>query len=136
MATSHGTKVTKDTRAKEEIPEAVGTVTSGSLAADSLTNGEFGRNNPKADATSQPSRSTTTNNHDTSSATTFDPAQTPRLAKQEKARTSSSHMARTLPKEDSIATRHTQASTRILGLKKTQEARGVEFGSPERAECA
>lgn len=36
------------------------------------------------------------------------------------ARTSSSHMARTLPKEDSIATRQTQASTRILGLKKTQ----------------
>lgn len=67
-------KVTKDTRAKEEIPEAVGTVTSGSLAADSLTNGEFGRNNPKADATSQPSRSTTTNNRDTSSATTFEPA--------------------------------------------------------------
>lgn len=60
---------------KEEIPEAVGTVTSDSLAAESLTNnGEFGRNNPKAGATSQPSRPITTNNRDTSSATTFNPA--------------------------------------------------------------
>lgn len=68
-------KVTKDPRAKEEIPEAAGTVTSDSLAAESLTNNrEFGRNNPKASTTSQPSRSTTTNNRDTSSTTTFDPA--------------------------------------------------------------
>ncbi|OCL01974.1 hypothetical protein AOQ84DRAFT_349862 [Glonium stellatum] len=75
MATSYGTKVTNDPQAKEEIPEAVGIITSDSLAAESLANnGEFGRNNPKAGAMSQPSRSTTTNNRDASSATTLAPA--------------------------------------------------------------
>lgn len=68
-------EVTKDPRTKEEIPEAVGTITSDSLAAESLANnGEFGRNDPESGAASQPSRSTTTNNRDTSSATTPDPA--------------------------------------------------------------
>jgi hypothetical protein len=53
----------------------VGTVTSDSLAAESLKgNGDFGTGNPKAAASKQPSASTNTNNADTSNATRLDPA--------------------------------------------------------------
>ncbi|EDU43038.1 hypothetical protein PtrSN002B_007561 [Pyrenophora tritici-repentis] len=70
MASSYGTKVTNDPEANNRINEAVGTVTSDSLAGESLKNsGSFGAGNPKAGATSQPSSSTTTNTTDTSSAT-------------------------------------------------------------------
>jgi hypothetical protein len=72
---SVGTKVTKDPAAKQEKPEAVGVVTSDSLAAESLKgSGSFGEGNPHAAASKQPSKSTTTNNTDTSGATTLPPA--------------------------------------------------------------
>jgi len=71
---SYGTKVTNDPSATD-IPEAVGTITSDSLAAESLKGeGHFGEGNPKAAASSQPSYGTTTNNSDTSGATTLDAA--------------------------------------------------------------
>ncbi|KAF2654590.1 hypothetical protein K491DRAFT_659738 [Lophiostoma macrostomum CBS 122681] len=68
---SRGQKVTTDPASKQEIPEAVGVVTSDSLAAESSA---FGEGNPKAATSKQPSRSTTTNNTDTSGATKLDPA--------------------------------------------------------------
>jgi hypothetical protein len=50
-------------------------VTSDSLAAESLKgDGDFGKGNPKAAASKQPSASTTTNATDTSNATRLDPA--------------------------------------------------------------
>lgn len=72
----HGQKVTTDPESyKNPIHEGVGTVTSDSLAAESLkNNGSFGQNNPKAAASKQPSASTTTNTTDTSNATRLDPA--------------------------------------------------------------
>jgi len=71
---SYGTKVTNDPSASD-IPEAVGTITSDSLAAESLQGeGHFAEGNPKAAASSQPSYSTTTNNRDTSGAVTLDAA--------------------------------------------------------------
>lgn len=73
MATSHGQKVTTDPRSKEAIPEAVGIVTSDSLAAESLrTTGQFGHEGTQA--SKQPSRGTTTNTTDTSNATKLNPA--------------------------------------------------------------
>jgi len=75
MATSYGQKVTNDPASKNAINEAVGTVTSDSLAGESLKNsGSFGEGNPKAAASKQPSSSTTTNTHDTSNATKLDAA--------------------------------------------------------------
>lgn len=60
---------------RNPIQEGVGTVTSDSLAAESLKGeGEFGKGNPKAAASQQPSSSTTTNTTDTSSATKLDAA--------------------------------------------------------------
>jgi hypothetical protein len=53
----------------------VGTVTSDSLAAESLKNeGDFGAGNPKAAASKQPSASTNTNTTDTDNARRLDPA--------------------------------------------------------------
>ncbi|KAF2014779.1 hypothetical protein BU24DRAFT_221188 [Aaosphaeria arxii CBS 175.79] len=75
MSTSAGTKVTTDAASNQAIPEAVGTVTSDSLAAESLKSaGAFGEGNPKAAASKQPSHSTTTNTTDTSSAREIPPA--------------------------------------------------------------
>ncbi|KAF1945934.1 hypothetical protein EJ02DRAFT_395188 [Clathrospora elynae] len=75
MPSSHGQKVTTDPASKIPINEGVGTVTSDSLAAESLKNdGSFGQGNPKAAASKQPSASTNTNNTDTSNATRLDPA--------------------------------------------------------------
>ncbi|KAI8943169.1 hypothetical protein NX059_001198 [Plenodomus lindquistii] len=72
---SHGQKVTTDPESQRNpIHEGVGTVTSDSLAAESLKDGSFGTDNPKASASQQPSASTTTNNTDTSNATRLDPA--------------------------------------------------------------
>ncbi|KAF1836307.1 hypothetical protein BDW02DRAFT_628918 [Decorospora gaudefroyi] len=72
---SHGTKVTNDPAANNKINEAVGTVTSDSLAGESLKNsGSFGEGNPKAAASKQPSSSTTTNTTDSSNATKLDAA--------------------------------------------------------------
>ncbi|KAG9194146.1 hypothetical protein G6011_04181 [Alternaria panax] len=72
---SHGQKVTTDPASKIPINEAVGTVTSDSLAGESLKNsGSFGEGNPKAAASQQPSSSTTTNTYDTSNATKLDAA--------------------------------------------------------------
>jgi hypothetical protein len=69
-------KVTTDPEGtRNPIHEGVGTVTSDSLAAESLKNdGDFGADNPKAAASKQPSRSSNTNNTDTSNATRLDPA--------------------------------------------------------------
>ena len=65
--TSIGQKVTTDPASKVPINEAVGVVTSDSLAGESLKNhGHFGEGNPKAGALDQPSSSTTTNTTDTS----------------------------------------------------------------------
>ncbi|KAF2262859.1 hypothetical protein CC78DRAFT_569490 [Lojkania enalia] len=70
MPSSAGQKVTTDPRSKQELPEAVGVVTSDSLAAESLKGpGSFGEGNLHAAASKQPSDSTTTNTTDTSSAT-------------------------------------------------------------------
>ncbi|KAL1798362.1 hypothetical protein ACET3X_002399 [Alternaria dauci] len=75
MSASHGQKVTTDPASKIPIHEGVGTVTSDSLAGESLKNsGSFGEGNPKAAASQQPSSSTTTNTHDTSNATKLDAA--------------------------------------------------------------
>lgn len=53
----------------------MGTVTSDSLAGESLkSDGSFGSDNPKAAASQQPSASSNTNNTDTSNATRLDPA--------------------------------------------------------------
>lgn len=69
-------KVTTDPEStRNPIQEAVGTVTSDSLAAESLkSGGDFGAGNPKAAVSPQPSASTTTNNTDTSSAKKLDAA--------------------------------------------------------------
>jgi hypothetical protein len=69
-------QVTTDSEStRNPIQEGVGTVTSDSLAAESLKNdGDFGAGNPKAAASKQPSASTNTNNTDTSNATKLDPA--------------------------------------------------------------
>ncbi|KAH6883193.1 hypothetical protein BKA58DRAFT_374665 [Alternaria rosae] len=75
MSASHGQKVTTDPASKIPIHEGVGTVTSDSLAGESLKgDGSFGEGNPKAAASKQPSSSTTTNTHDTSNATKLDAA--------------------------------------------------------------
>ena len=71
----HGQKVTTDPASKIPIYEGVGTVTSDSLAGESLKgDGSFGEGNPKAAASNQPSSSTTTNTTDTSNATKLNPA--------------------------------------------------------------
>lgn len=69
-------KVTTDPEStRNPIQEGVGTITSDSLAAESLKDGgSFGEDNPKAAASKQPSASTTTNTTDTSNATRLDPA--------------------------------------------------------------
>lgn len=68
-------QVTTDPASKVPIHEGVGTVTSDSLAGESLKgDGSFGEGNPKAAASNQPSSSTTTNTTDTSNATRLNPA--------------------------------------------------------------
>jgi len=68
-------QVTTDPASKIPVHEGVGTVTSDSLAGESLKgDGSFGEGNPKAAASKQPSASTTTNTHDTSNATKLDAA--------------------------------------------------------------
>ncbi|KAF3009933.1 hypothetical protein E8E13_011051 [Curvularia kusanoi] len=75
MSQSHGQKVTTDPRSKDPIYEGVGTVTSDSLAAESLKgDGHFGEGNPKAAASAQPSAGSTTTNTDTSGARKLNPA--------------------------------------------------------------
>ncbi|KAJ4364898.1 hypothetical protein N0V95_000544 [Ascochyta clinopodiicola] len=75
MSQSHGQKVTTDPRSNIAIHEGVGTVTSDSLAAESLKgDGSFGEDNPKAAVSAQPSAGSTTNNTDTSGARKLDPA--------------------------------------------------------------
>ena len=64
-------KVTTDPASNNVIHEAVGIVTSDSLAAESKS---FGAGSSKAAVSAQPSASTTTNNTDTSNATRLDPA--------------------------------------------------------------
>ncbi|KAK8214837.1 hypothetical protein M8818_002420 [Zalaria obscura] len=72
---SAGTKVTKDPQAQNDPKvEGAGTITSDSLAGESLSQGgSFGAGSHVA-ASKQPSASTTTNNTDTSGATKLDPA--------------------------------------------------------------
>jgi hypothetical protein len=72
---THEFKVTTDPEStRNPIQEGVGTVTSDSLAAESVKNdGDFGAGNPKAAVSQQPSRSSNTNNTDTSNATRLDP---------------------------------------------------------------
>lgn len=68
-------QVTTDPRSNVPIHEGVGTVTSDSLAAESLKgDGSFGEGNPKAAASAQPSAGSTTANTDTSGARKIDPA--------------------------------------------------------------
>ncbi|KAF2238050.1 hypothetical protein EV356DRAFT_564250 [Viridothelium virens] len=76
MSSSSGTKVTNDPEAfRNPVNEGPGTVTSDSLAAESLSRGgNFAANQPSAGAMSQPSYSTTTNTTDTSNTTRLDPA--------------------------------------------------------------
>ncbi|KAI9708196.1 MAG: hypothetical protein M1820_004150 [Bogoriella megaspora] len=76
MSSSDGTKVTTDPASYNNPKiEGTGTVTSDSLAAESLSRGgAYASNNPNAAAMSQPSYSTTTNTTDTSNATTLPPA--------------------------------------------------------------
>ncbi|KAJ9638833.1 hypothetical protein H2201_004641 [Coniosporium apollinis] len=72
---SAGTKVTTDPASKNAINEAVGTVASDSLAAESVkSGGSFGEGNPKAGVSSQPGSSSTLANTDTSGARTIPPA--------------------------------------------------------------
>ncbi|KAF9692812.1 hypothetical protein EKO04_009219 [Ascochyta lentis] len=75
MSQSHGQKVTTDPRSNDAVHEGVGTVTSDSLAAESLKgDGSFGDGNPKAAASAQPSTGSTANTTDTSGARKIDPA--------------------------------------------------------------
>ncbi|KAF2470187.1 uncharacterized protein BDR25DRAFT_304129 [Lindgomyces ingoldianus] len=75
MSSSAGQKITTDPRSNQEIHEAVGIITSDSLAAESLKgDGSFGDGNPHAAASKQPSKSTTTNVTDTSNAARLEPA--------------------------------------------------------------
>lgn len=75
MSTSAGQKVTNDPRAKQEAPEAVGIVTSDSLAGESLKGeGHFAEGNPHAAPLKQTSKGLTANTTDTSGATRLDPA--------------------------------------------------------------
>ncbi|KAJ4331930.1 hypothetical protein N0V87_008788 [Didymella glomerata] len=75
MSQSHGQKVTTDPRSQIPVYEGVGTVTSDSLAGESLKgSGHFGEGNPKAAASAQPSAGSTTANTDTSGARKLDPA--------------------------------------------------------------
>jgi hypothetical protein len=69
--TQKSNKVTDSTATKTEKP---GTITSDSLAAESLSSASGTFANNKATPSSQPSNSTTANNTDTSSATTLPPA--------------------------------------------------------------
>jgi hypothetical protein len=73
---ANSTQVTTDPASKHaSAHEAVGVVTSDSLAGESLKgDGSFGEGNPKAAASKQPSKSTNTNNTDTSGATKLNPA--------------------------------------------------------------
>jgi len=71
---SYHERTTKKSSASE-ILEAVGTVTSDSLAAESLQGeGHFAEGNSKAAASSQPSYGSTASNTDTSGATTLNAA--------------------------------------------------------------
>jgi len=72
---SSGTKVTSDPESQNNPKlESAGTITSDSLAGESLkSDGDFG-STTNAAASAQPSSSTNTNNTDTSGATTLAPA--------------------------------------------------------------
>jgi hypothetical protein len=75
LSLTYCSQVTTDPASKIPIHEGVGTVTSDSLAGESLKgSGSFGEGNPKAAASKQPSSSTTTNTTDTSNATKLDAA--------------------------------------------------------------
>lgn len=68
-------QVTTDPQSKVPIYEGVGTVTSDSLAGESLKgSGSFGEGNPKAAASSQPSAGSNAATTDTSGARKLDPA--------------------------------------------------------------
>lgn len=68
-------QVTKDPLAHDGKGEAPGTITSDSLAAESVNSGgDFGANNSKATPGGQPSQGTTTNTTDTSGATILQPS--------------------------------------------------------------
>ncbi|KAF2838413.1 hypothetical protein M501DRAFT_1032331 [Patellaria atrata CBS 101060] len=73
MGSSEGTKVTTDPASiRNPVNEGTGVVTSDSLAAESLSSGgDFASGNPGVAASKQPSKGTTTNNTDTSGATTL-----------------------------------------------------------------
>jgi len=76
MSSSTGKKVTTDTEAKEHpIEEPTGILLSDSLAAESLqSSGSFAANQSKKGISDQPSRGTTANNTDVSSAQVLPPA--------------------------------------------------------------
>ncbi|PSK35861.1 hypothetical protein B9Z65_5676 [Elsinoe australis] len=75
MSSSSGTKVTSDPeRFTNPVNEGAGTVTSDSLAGESLQSGGSFGSTTGAAASAQPSSSTTTNTTDTSNATVLDAA--------------------------------------------------------------
>jgi len=70
-----GTKVTTDPESQIPVQEGAGTITSDSLAGESIAQGgAFAEKNPGVGASSQTSHGTTTNNTDISGATVLQPA--------------------------------------------------------------
>ncbi|KAF1918374.1 hypothetical protein BDU57DRAFT_555968 [Ampelomyces quisqualis] len=126
----HGQKVTTDPEGtRNPIHEGVGTVTSDSLAAESLKgDGEFGAGNPKAAASKQPSGSTTTNNTNTSNATRLDPAvdAQAREAQEGWSEQSSLKAGKGLGKESGVGPTYNAIGSAV---NSSGDARGVSTGS-------
>ncbi|CAO2651961.1 Nn.00g002440.m01.CDS01 [Neocucurbitaria sp. VM-36] len=130
MPASHGQKVTTDPEStRNPIQEGVGTVTSDSLAADSINDGgSFGEGNPKAAASKQPSSSTTTNITDTSNATKLDPAvdAQAREAQEGWSEEKTISSGKGLGKESGVGPTYNSVGS---GVNSAGDARGVSTGS-------
>ncbi|KAF1849344.1 uncharacterized protein K460DRAFT_365231 [Cucurbitaria berberidis CBS 394.84] len=132
MPTHHGQKVTTDPEStRNPIQEGVGTVTSDSLAADSINEGgSFGKGNPKAAASKQPSSSTTTNTTDTSNAKTLDPAidAHSREAQEGWSEEKSYQSAKGLGKESGVGPTYNSTGS---GVNSAGDKRGVSTGTSD-----
>jgi len=130
---SVGQKVTTDPRSQQEVHEAVGVVTSDSLAAESLKGeGSFGEGNSKAAASKQPSKSTTTNTTDTSAASKLSAAPNAgtREAQQEWSQDSELNAGRGLGKDAGRGpTYNTNTSTRAGGATNSDSINGGTGGN-------
>ncbi|KAJ4376252.1 hypothetical protein N0V83_001535 [Neocucurbitaria cava] len=130
MPTSHGQKVTTDPEStRNPIQEGVGTVTSDSLAADSIKGGgSFGEGNPKAAASKQPSASTTTNTTDTSNTKKLDPAVDAhaREAQEGWSEEKSYNSSKGLGKESGVGPTYNDVGS---GVNSSGDARGVSTGT-------